>query len=148
MVQVLMLWYQGCRQVAEVAMRWRVRGQGVEGMAAQLRAVVAEPRTTVAEAAPAMRLLLQLQADGASPAASPDPVRLYLDTQARYRCSQPAAGRPQSLAVLMPAAGPVIVTMHITYSKSEPWCPRMFPRMSRMLELASLPIQSCRVAEC
>lgn len=72
-------------------MRRCMRLQGVEGMAEQLRAVLAEPRTTAAAAAPAMRLLLQLQADGASPAQSQDPVRLYLHTQARHRCVQPPA---------------------------------------------------------
>ncbi len=55
--------------------------QGVEGMAEQLRGVLANPRTTAAEAAAPMRLLLQLQADGAATVQPLNPVKLYLDTQ-------------------------------------------------------------------
>ncbi len=55
--------------------------QGVEGMAEQLRGVLGNPRTTAAEAAAPMRLLLQLQADGAATVQPLNPVKLYLDTQ-------------------------------------------------------------------
>lgn len=55
--------------------------QGVEGMAEQLRGVLANPRTTAPEAAAPMRLLLQLQADGAATVQPLNPVKLYLDTQ-------------------------------------------------------------------
>lgn len=53
----------------------------MEGMAEQLRGVLANPRTTGPEAAAPMRLLLQLQADGAATVQPLNPVKLYLDTQ-------------------------------------------------------------------
>lgn len=62
--------------------RW---AQGVEGMAEQLRGVLAAPRTTAPEAAAPMRLLLQLQADGAATVQPLNPVKLYLDTQVRLQ---------------------------------------------------------------
>ena len=58
-------------------------------MAEQLRGVLAAPRTTAPEAAAPMRLLLQLQADGAATVQPLNPVKLYLDTQVRLQEAGP-----------------------------------------------------------
>ena len=59
-------------------------------MAEQLRGVLANPRTTAPEAAAPMRLLLQLQADGAATVQPLNPVKLYLDTQVRLQAAEQA----------------------------------------------------------
>lgn len=53
-------------------------------MAKHLQGVLTEPRTTAADAAAPMRLLLQLQEDGAAAAQKLDPVELYLRAQVRH----------------------------------------------------------------